>query len=465
MNASSKTATNSVRVITSPQEPYIWRPKWFLAMRFIAITGVSIALIASRTVFHIKTFDFRALWVLTALLLVCNILYVLYYRYARIEGSGDKQTMSKRLVRFITVQINIDLVLLTLMLHFSGGATNPFVFYYFFHTILSTILLSKPAAYTEASLAAVMFSAMTLFEGEGILKHYALFQAKYHTTPLFIISMISAVPSALYITVYLASSIMERLRLHRIELEVTLDEVRRLEMEKSRFLDVVAHDLKSPIASIESLVTSLLSVQGDKIEPSVKQTLERIPKRTKDLISFIQELLEFSRISNLKQITMQFKTLNFLPIVTATVEIYMSQALDKNIRISVQADPDIPPVLGSREHLEHMVSNLVSNAIRYTRENGSVTIKITAKNGDVFLTVADTGIGIPEDALPKIFTDFFRASNAKKFSTSGTGLGMSITKAIVEKHGGTISVQSQEGEGTAFTVRLPAAPRKINSAE
>jgi signal transduction histidine kinase len=156
---------------------------------------------------------------------------------------------------------------------------------------------------------------------------------------------------------------------------------------------------------------------------------------------------------------MQLKPLNFLPIVTTTVEMYMAQAQEKNITVTVESTPPIPPVMGSSEHLESMVGNLVSNAVRYTPDNGSVTVKVGAAGKWVVLMVADTGIGIPEEAMPKLFTEFYRASNARKMSSMGSGIGMSIVKKIVDEHGGSIDVRSQEGEGTAFTVRLPAAPQ------
>jgi signal transduction histidine kinase len=111
--------------------------------------------------------------------------------------------------------------------------------------------------------------------------------------------------------------------------------------------------------------------------------------------------------------------------------------------------------MGSGEHLERMVANLISNAIRYTPENGSVKVKLSVEDSSIVLTVADSGIGIPESDLPRIFNEFYRAGNARRMTTSGTGLGLAITRFIVEKHGGDIQVNSVEGEGTIFTVKLP----------
>jgi len=446
---------NLTRGITSPQEPFIWRPRWFLNTRYISVLVVAAAIASAEKLFLIDTFNYPALWLLTGILLFSNIIYVLVYRSGYLDRGSDNSSGTKRLVGFTKVQINNDLLILSLMIHFSGGATNPFIFYYFFHTILSSILLSKRAAYTEAFLAASMFSAITVLEGLKIIPHYDLYCPNHYSQNIFMIGMIVSLSSALFIAVYMATSIMDRLRLHRLELESALEELRRLETEKSRFMDVVAHDLKSPIASIETMVTVLLTVHGDTIAPKVKEILERIPRRTKDLIRFIRELLEFSRIRKLDQTRVRFKELNFLPIVTGTIEIHMVQATEKNISVSVRADKDLPDIMGNADHLERLAANLISNAILYTPENGSVDISLVSEGDEIVFTVSDTGIGIPEKALPHIFTDFYRAANARKFTSSGTGLGMSITKAIAEMHGGTVTVSSREGEGSTFTVRLP----------
>lgn len=437
-------------------ESSLWRPKWFLVTRFLAVAGVVAVLVLSRFVFSIDTINYRALWFLAGVLFTTNIVYVVYYRSGHLHDVEKQTIILRRHARFTTIQINLDLLILTFMLHFSGGATNPFIFYYFFHVVLSSILLTKRAAYIEATVAATLFSVLTALEGFGVVAHHDLFCPGFYTMPMFIVGMAFAVSSALYIAVYMTTSIMDRLHEHQEELERTLEEIRRLEKEKSQFLDVVAHDLKSPLAAIETMVSSALAVHRDNLPPEIRTVLERIPARTQSLLHFTQDLLEFSRIKSLDEIRDDFRKLNPLPIVTATVEMYINQAESKKIAVSVQSKGSIPPVLGSQKHLEHMVGNLVSNAIRYTPDGGSITVKVESDGNTVSLLVADTGIGIPENALGRIFDEFYRAENAKKFNTAGTGLGMSITKAIVEKHGGTISVKSQEGEGTVFTVRLPA---------
>jgi signal transduction histidine kinase len=437
-----------------PRPFSIWRPKWFLITRYLAVVGVIAAIATARYFFILEGPDYHSLSVLAAVLLASNIGYHIYYLTAHVSKADVAGVSFRRLAVFTKVQINSDLVLLTFMLHYAGGATNPVILYYFFHTILSSILLKKHWAYFEATVAAGLFNSMVFLEGFEIIRHNDLFHTGVHTNPTFMLGMVLAMTSALYIAVYMASSIMDLLRSHQRELEHSLVEIKRLEHEKSTFLSVVSHDLKGPIAAIESLATSVLAVHGDGMMPKVREVLERIPTRTRDLTRFIRDLLEFSHITSLDDTVETLKPLNLLPMVSATVEIYMSQAEEKHITVTVTADPDLPDINGSHDLLDRMVGNLISNAVRYTPDNGSVTITLERSADDLVFTVADTGIGIPEADIPSIFNEFYRASNAKKFTTSGTGLGMAITKAVVDRHGGTITVKSVVGEGTTFTVRI-----------
>ncbi len=435
----------------------IWRPKWFLLTRFIAAFGVAIVLVAAEFFLRLNTINYRALWILFTGLVLSNGVFISCYRFRGIWKTHDTTVLTKAVTRFIRMQVNSDLVILTLMLHFSGGATNPFVFYYFFHVILSSILLSKRGAYIEATVAVMLFSTMTLLEGFSMVTHYDLFCQEFRTRPMFIFGTIFALSSALYIAVYMATSIMDSLRHHEAELEKALENQRRLEEEKSRFLDVVAHDLKSPLAAIDTMVSTTLAVHGGTLAPEVKKILERIPKRTSGLIDVIKELLEFSRIERIEEMSRTFEKLALKEIIEPIIEQNRTLANEKSIDITFQKPETLPKILGDRELLDRMAGNLISNAIRYTGEKGSVLITLADKSDRIVFTVKDTGIGIPKEALPMIFNDFFRADNAKKFTSAGTGLGMSIVKTVVHKHGGTITVDSEEGKGSEFTVSLPPA--------
>jgi two-component system, OmpR family, phosphate regulon sensor histidine kinase PhoR len=444
---------------------FLWSPRWFLLIRLFGVVAVAWAIFMSYSIFDIQTPHYFALWILSALLLMTNILYFTYCRASYLSEDSKDPNIFRRLQIFTIFQINSDLIILTFLLHYSGGATNPFILYYFFHVILSSILLSKTTAYMEACCATLMFNTMAILEGLGIVPHYTIFSTEVHSNVTFILGICFAFTSAIFLAVYMATSVVERLRQHERELEVALEEKARLEEEKARFLDIVVHDLKGPLASIETMVTSSLAVYGNEIPPKVKNIIERIPARTQSLLRFIKELLDFSQMQNTKHQHMVFETVNFNEVVAVSVDMQLNTASNKNIDISLIPASHPLTISGNMTLLEHMVTNLVSNAIQYTPENGSVSITVSSEKDDIVLRVADTGIGIPEKDIPNIFNDFFRAVNSRKFSSSGSGLGLSITREIAENHGGSISFTTQEGEGTVFTVRLPSDTCTINAGE
>jgi len=130
-------------------------------------------------------------------------------------------------------------------------------------------------------------------------------------------------------------------------------------------------------------------------------------------------------------------------------------AKEKSITVTSNVDPSVGQIVGDEFSMNEMVTNLLFNAVKYTPENKSVHLEAKGREDSVQIDIADTGIGIPAGELGHVFDEFFRASNAKKREKDGTGLGLSIVKQIVERHNGKISVQSQEGQGTTFTVTLP----------
>lgn len=129
----------------------------------------------------------------------------------------------------------------------------------------------------------------------------------------------------------------------------------------------------------------------------------------------------------------------------------------RGVAISVDATA-VPAVRGSARDLSLMVRNLIDNAVRYTGDGGSVDVSVRAEDDSVVVKVADTGIGIPQRELPRIFERFYRVDRARSRETGGTGLGLSIVRHVTENHGGEVSVESELGQGTVFEVRLPMAP-------
>jgi two-component system phosphate regulon sensor histidine kinase PhoR len=156
----------------------------------------------------------------------------------------------------------------------------------------------------------------------------------------------------------------------------------------------------------------------------------------------------------------QFKMTSFsLPLsISRALDAVERKAKDKSISVTSHVDPLVSQIVGNQFSINEMIANLLFNAIKYTPENKTVHIEASGHDDYVQIDITDTGIGIPADEIENVFEEFFRASNAKESEKDGTGLGLSIVKQIVERHGGKISVQSKQGEGSTFTVILPKNP-------
>jgi len=234
------------------------------------------------------------------------------------------------------------------------------------------------------------------------------------------------------------------------EANVQLKEKDRI---KDEYVARVTHDIKGHLAAIQSC----LYIAGDESSGSLndKQAdfFGRARNRTVQLTNFVKELLNLTQMRLSGQLQMEPFSLS--DCISKALTSVATKAKDKSITVTSNVEPTVGQIVGNEFSINEMITNLLFNAVKYTPENKSVHLEAKSHNDSVRIEIADTGIGIPANELGNIFEEFFRASNAKKREKDGTGLGLSIVKQIVERHGGEISAQSQEGQGTKFTVTLP----------
>ena len=227
-----------------------------------------------------------------------------------------------------------------------------------------------------------------------------------------------------------------------------------LDRMKGDFIAMVSHELRSPISAIVQNINLILDgLVGDTTEKQ-RHLLSRAKERSKGLLDLTADLLEISKIEAGMSMLCK-EPLRVEEVVGTVVELMEAEARAKGISLTTQLDASLPQVLGDKENLEGVFTNLVSNAIKYTPEGGTVHIKTCVEGDYVKTVVQDTGIGISEEDVPRIFDKFSRVKSEKTRGIVGTGLGLSIVKNIVEAHLGSIAVESEEGKGTAFTVLLP----------
>ncbi len=240
-------------------------------------------------------------------------------------------------------------------------------------------------------------------------------------------------------------------------------ELERLDEIKSQLMVQVAHELRAPVAAVQSYINLILS--GYVTEDELSATLSRVQDRLQGMFDLISDLLELARLKQPKDPLPAGASPHQMADILS--EVWGSfQALAREKQQSCQVEIlDRPVIVADRIHLEHIWTNLISNAIKYTPEGGSISISLAADHGKLVGTVADSGIGIREEDLPHLFQEFFRTDEAKASGEVGTGLGLSIVKQIVESYGGEIRVTSRQGEGSRFTFLLPLEPAPAEPKE
>ena len=234
-------------------------------------------------------------------------------------------------------------------------------------------------------------------------------------------------------------------------------QLRELDKVKTEFISVAAHQLRTPLSAIKWTLGLLIDEHSENLTPQQRSLLMKGFESNERIIKLINEMLIVTRIESGK-IRLTFAPIHIEDLIESTVIDFASQAHVRKIALSFDAPRErLPFISADSEQIRNVIQNLIENSIRYTPEGGSIRLGATVQNGMVRVTVTDTGIGIPERQQPSIFIKFFRADNAVRRQTDGSGLGLFIAKSVVEKHGGKLMFESIEGKGTTFSFTLPAS--------
>lgn len=235
-----------------------------------------------------------------------------------------------------------------------------------------------------------------------------------------------------------------------------ITELKRIELIKSQFVSMVSHELKAPIAAVYGFL-KLFNDESIKIIPEQRKQYEiRAMVRLDGLLKMVNDLLDISKME-LKAIKREIKVLHLNEIINSTLEIFQLDVNQKNIKIIYEPESPGLCIKADCEEINRIFTNLISNAIKYNKENGTIKIKISEADNYVLTEISDSGIGLKPEEKAKLFSEFFRAKNEKTKNISGTGLGLSIVKRIVDSYSGKIEVESEYGKGTTFRVFLPAS--------
>jgi signal transduction histidine kinase len=424
---------------------------WLIRLRWYAIMGIVIAYITANQILHITIWTLPV-YIIIISLIVLNLTWFSVLKY--LQKARIKRSL-KIVNRIINFQISTDLLLLTVLLHYSGGVENPFIIYYIFHMIIGSIILSTKESILQTSFALMLVGAMTFLEYYGITPHYSLtgfIITNMYSNSTYLICTGFVFITTSYFVVYITRTIVKESNKHELAYLQANIKLKQKDKIKDEYVMRISHDIKGHITAIQSCINVLNKKLSGPLNTQQEEFVNRASARIKILNKFILDLMSLTQMKlQHKPDKKYFNIANSLDNVLKTAE---NSAQEKNICLIKKVDPSLINIYGEQSSIEEVVLNLITNAIKYSPPDKDVSLTAEDKQDKVLIEVTDHGIGIPVDETDLVFNEFYRASNAKTLIKEGAGLGLSISKQIIENHGGKIWVNSKVDMGTTFSLLL-----------
>lgn len=429
------------------------RAKWFINMRWLAILACAIGAFVAMTGIvpaHVRPIDF---FITIAFLSITNLFY------SRIGRNlfGDK-SRRRELQRLLLCQMFGDFTALSFLTYSLGCIETPMGALFMAHIILATILFSRWQSLMIAAAAWVYASVPLILEWAGIIPVRSIFEGHFKSmvNASFGITLgfVLASGGVYLFCWYLVSEISASLKLRERQLEDAHQMLIKIDREKTQSTLLATHELKAPFAAIKSYVYILRDGYCGTLSEKAQNVITRIGDRCDQISNRITDIIHLSNLRTLVVTEMNLAPVDLIDILRQEAREGALIGEPREIKIInlVRRHPPIY-ILGSPEHLKTLFSNLIQNAVNYCHDKtGRVVISVESSPGKADVAIQDNGIGIPKDALEKIFNDHFRSKNAVAHYAGGTGLGLSIVKEIVVLHGASIQVESIVGRGSSFTV-------------
>jgi len=432
---------------------------WFIQIRYAAVFMLASMFLASN-LFNINLSETQiiALISITAIILLYNVALHRLRKYLSCTPGKFNP------LHFSLLQIILDLITLMLLVYHTGSIETPLYMLFIFHMIIGSLILPGYVILAIAFLVTFTFTSIVGLEYFDLIPHHHIYGI--HTFEIkqnfnFIISSLGVFNFTMFTAVLITSRIAKRLYKREQELIETLKKLDEAEKAKQKYTMAVVHEIKSPIVAAQSIVEIIKNGYLGEISDKIKAKLERTLNRNDEALKLINNILRISKLKLLGEVTVE--KVNLKELIDNLIDQKNEVIKNKNIDLEFNhSEFENNVINGDKVLFELIASNIIGNAIKYTRENGKILILLKSVDNKLIFDVSDNGIGIPEADLKKIFTQFFRASNLPGKNIEGSGLGLSLVKEIVERLHGKISIDSpsQIGDethpGTIVKVILPS---------
>ena len=452
---------------TPEETALIQRVHHFIRFRWMAVIAIVLLALFANRVFHIG-FSLMPVFILSGIIALYNVFFWLRARRLRLESPSSVVSKARSLAQTQSV---VDLVALTLLLHYTGSVENPFIFYFVFHIVIASVLLPSRTAYLLATLAAFLFCLLVGLEFMGVIPHVHLqgfISPQLYRQGSYIGAVLFSLVTVLYISVFMVSSISRELRRRQREvaslkdrclldvgaLEEANKKLIELDRLRTHFLAIASHDLKAPLATVQTCLQVILGGFTGEINTEQQDLLQRSSTRIEGLLKLINDLLDATRIEA-GQIVAEVEETSLIAVVADALENIRSLAEKKGLKLTTEVPEDLPMIEGAPRRLVQVLTNLLINSVQFTPAGGKVIVRVGEVTEHLQVEVMDTGIGIPPEDMPRIFEEFYRGGGVE---TKGAGLGLAIARKIVEAHEGEIWAESPYPEsetGSKFVFTLP----------
>ncbi|MEJ5350072.1 MAG: HAMP domain-containing sensor histidine kinase [Melioribacteraceae bacterium] len=435
------------------------RNLWFIRLRYVVVVLLTIFLIAGQFLlnFNFTKTQFIAISLITFSILVYNIIIHISRKY--VGCSPDKFNS----LHLSLIQMILDLIALMLIVYYTGLIESPLYIFFIFHMIIGSLILPGYIVYIMAGTISLIFSLLNALSKLGLVKIYlinGLYNSHISHTLSYDILSVASFTLMLFASVYLANNIARQLYHREQLLRTSLQKIDEAEKSKQKYIIGIVHEIKTPVTAIKSIIDIVLQQYVGPISKEVEAKLLRAKTRTEETLHLLNNVLRISRLKLLDIRSAEEIDINLF--IKNILEKQSDNIKSKNIKLKFE-DRRVEKkfIKSDMILLELALSNIIGNSIKYVNENGEIEVIVDDINDKISIEVCDDGIGIPKEDLKKIFEQFYRASNIDKSKHEGSGMGLTITREIIERLGGEITVESpsrlSHGNflGSCFKILLP----------